>query len=129
MRREFNSYLGGYKMADKNDQVFEAIEVAKATGKLKKGTNEVTKIIERGQAKLVAYAKDVEPKEITMHIPLLCKEKSVMCFEVDSKEELGTAAGVARGTAAVAITEEGEAKKILAELTKAAPKAEPEKTE
>jgi|TARA_Y100000310_G_scaffold91953_1_gene89486 large subunit ribosomal protein L7Ae len=113
-------------MADKNDQVFEAIEVAKATGKLKKGTNEVTKVIERGQAKLVAHAKDVEPKEITMHLPLLCKEKGVLCYEVDSKEELGTAAGVARGTSAVAITEEGEAKKIIAELVKAAPKEKKE---
>ena len=45
-------------MADHTmNKVYEAIEVAKATGKLRKGTNEVTKSIERGQAKLVAYAK------------------------------------------------------------------------
>ena len=102
---------------DTMNKVYEAIEVAKATGKLRKGTNEVTKSIERGQAKLVAYAKDVEPKEITMHLPLLSKEKEVLCFEVDSKEELGAAAGLALGTSAVSIIEEGEAKKILAELT------------
>ncbi len=30
------------------DKVLEAIEVAKATGKIKKGTNEVTKALERG---------------------------------------------------------------------------------
>ncbi len=107
-------------MAEKEtaNKAFEAIEMAKATGKLRKGTNEVTKVIERGQAKLVVYAKDVEPKEITMHIPLLCKEKGVPCIEVDSKEELGAAAGLPVGTASVAIIEEGEAKKIVAEIAK-----------
>tara|TARA_Y100000310_G_scaffold336483_1_gene421131 strand:+ start:2432 stop:2770 length:339 start_codon:yes stop_codon:yes gene_type:complete len=112
-------------MADKDtiNKVYEAIEVAKATGKLKKGTNEVTKSIERGTAKLVAVAGDVEPKEITMHMPLLSEEKKILCVEVDSKEELGAAAGLPVGTAAVSITEEGEAKKIIAELS-AKPKKE-----
>ena len=50
------------------DNVLEAIEVAKATGKIKKGSNEVTKAIEKGTAKLVAYASDVEPKEVVMHM-------------------------------------------------------------
>ncbi|MDP7116276.1 MAG: ribosomal L7Ae/L30e/S12e/Gadd45 family protein [Candidatus Woesearchaeota archaeon] len=100
------------------NKVYEAIEVAKATGKLRKGCNEVTKVVERGQAKLVATAKDVEPKEVIMHLPLLSKEKGIPCIEVDSKEELGAAAGLPVGTAAVAVVEEGEAKKIIAELTK-----------
>lgn len=98
------------------DNILEAIEVANATGKIKKGSNEVTKAIERGSAKLVAYAKDVEPKEIIMHIPLLCKEKEITCFEVATKEELGAAAGIEVGTAAVAIIAEGEAKSIIEKL-------------
>lgn len=106
-------------MAEKNETVeklFEAIEVAKATGKIRKGSNEVTKALERGIAKVVAVAKDVSPPEIVMHIPLLAKEKGVACFQVDSKEELGTAAGLEVGTAAIAIIEEGEAKAIIKEL-------------
>ena len=63
------------------DKVYEAIEVAKATGKLRKGTNEATKAIEKGQAKLVVIAKDINPPEITMHIPLLSEEKGIPCFE------------------------------------------------
>ena len=51
------------------EQVYEAVEVAKATGKIKKGANEVTKAIEKGTAKLVAVAEDVQPPEIVMHIP------------------------------------------------------------
>lgn len=98
------------------DKLYAAIEVAKATGKIRKGANEVTKSVEKGEAKLVLYAKDVTPPEITMHIPLLCKEKGVPCYEVPSKEELGAAAGLSVGTTAVAIAQEGEAKQLLKEL-------------
>ncbi len=98
------------------DKVFEAIEVAKATGKVSKGTNETTKQIERGNAKLVAIAKDVSPPEITMHIPLLCEEKGVACVQVPTKEELGAAAGIDVGTASVTITQEGEAKDLVKEI-------------
>lgn len=102
-----------------NEKVYQAIELAKSTGKIKKGTNEATKVIEKGQAKLVAIASDVSPKEIVMHMPILCKEKGIMCFVVGTKEELGAAAGIPVGTAAVAITKEGEAKDLIAELSKA----------
>ena len=111
------------KMADEIsketiDKVYEAIEVAKKTGKIKKGTNEVTKAIERGEAKLVAYAKDVNPPEVTMHIPLLCEEKGISCVEVPSKEELGVAAGIGVPKVSVAVTEEGEAAKLVKEVNK-----------
>ncbi len=98
------------------DKVFEAIEVAKATGKVSKGTNETTKQIERGNAKLVAIAKDVSPPEITMHIPMLCEEKEVVCVQVPTKEELGAAAGLEVGTSSVTITQEGEAKDLVKEI-------------
>jgi large subunit ribosomal protein L7Ae len=101
-----------------SEKLYEAIEVAKATGKIRKGANEVTKAIEKGEAKLVLYAKDVQPPEITMHIPLLAKEKGIACFEVASKDELGAAAGLSVGTTAVAIVVEGEAKAILKDIIK-----------
>ena len=100
------------------EKVYQAIELAKTTGKLKKGVNEVTKAIERGTAKLVAYAADVSPAEVVMHLPLLCKEKKTMCYKVGTKEELGAAAGLSLGTTAVAIVVEGEAKNILKDLVK-----------
>lgn len=104
-------------MADENaEKVYEAVEIARTTGKIKRGTNEVTKIIERGNAKLVVYAKDVTPPEITMHLPLLCKEKGVPCAEVPSKEELGAAAGIDVGTASIVVVQEGEAKNIIKEI-------------
>lgn len=104
-------------MADNTDKALEAIEVAKTTGKIRKGINEATKAIEKGQAKLVAIAKDVNPPEVTMHIPLLCKEKNIPLVEIATKEELGASAGIGVGTSAVAITQEGEAKKIIKEIS------------
>ena len=98
------------------NKAYEAIEVAKATGKIKKGTNEVTKAIEKGTAKFVAVANDVNPKEIVMHLPMLAKEKNILLIEVNTRDELGAAAGLDVPTVAVAITEEGDAKKILKEF-------------
>ena len=69
-------------MADEA-KVLEAIEIARTSGKIRKGSNEATKAIEKGDAKLVVYAADVTPKEIVMHLPLLCKEKNIPCI-VDS---------------------------------------------
>ena len=102
------------------DKALEAIEVARNTGKLRKGTNEVTKVLERGQAKLVAIAKDVSPAEIVMHIPLLAKEKGVPCVTVNTKDELGTAAGLSVGTSTVVVVEEGDASKLIKELSEKA---------
>ena len=94
-------------------KILEIVEVARTTGKIRKGANETTKAIEKGEAKLVVYAADVSPREIIMHLPLLCKDKNVLCVEVSRKEDLGAAAGLAVGTAAVAVVNEGEAKAAL----------------
>ncbi len=104
-------------MADVN-KTYEAIEIARKTGKLSKGTNEVTKHIERGDAKLVIIAKDVNPPEVIMHIKPLCKEKKIPFVEVPSKEELGAAAGLSVGTASVAIVKEGDAKDLIKDLSR-----------
>jgi len=37
-------------------------------------------------------AQDVDPKEILMHIPILCKEREIPLVEVPSKTELGKSA-------------------------------------
>ncbi len=89
---------------------YQIIEEARKTGKIEKGVNEVTKAIERGTAKFVAYAKDVNPKEIVQHLPVLCNEKKIPCEEVDSREKLGIAAGIKVPASSVVVIEEGEAK-------------------
>jgi large subunit ribosomal protein L7Ae len=96
--------------------VYQVIEKAKKTGKIEKGTNEVTKAIERGVAKLVVYAGDVDPKEIVAHLPVLCKEKGIVCKEVDSKQKLGIAVGIPVPASSIAIIDAGDAEKDIAAL-------------
>ena len=91
--------------------IYETIENARKSGKIEKGINEVTKAIERGTAKLVVYAKDVDPAEIIQHIPILCKEKGIKCEEADSKEKLGVAVGIKVPCSSIAVIDLGEDKK------------------
>jgi len=89
--------------------IYNLIELARKTGKIEKGTNEVTKAIERGTAKFVAYASDVDPKEIVQHLPVLCNEKKVPYKEVDSKQKLGIAVGLPVSASSIVIIDSGEA--------------------
>ncbi len=97
-------------------KALEALEIAKDTGRIKKGINEATKSIERGIARLVLVAEDVEPQEVIMYLPGLCDDKKAPYIFVKSKTDLGNAAGIDRPTAAVAIIVEGKAKDIVDDL-------------
>jgi large subunit ribosomal protein L7Ae len=97
-------------------KALEAIEVAKDSGRIKKGINEATKCIERGIAKLVVVAEDVEPQEIIMYLPGLADDRKAPYIFVSSKNDLGNAAGIERPTAAVAIVVEGKAKGLVDDL-------------
>jgi len=101
------------------EKALQAIEVARNTGKIRIGTNEATKAAERGTAKLIIAAEDVQPKEVVMHLPPLCAEKKIPFATVKTRAELGKAAGIDVPTAAVAILEAGDAKKLIEELAKA----------
>ena len=85
--------------------VYDIVEKAAKAKKVDKGVNEVTKAVERGTAKAIVVAKDIEPKELTAHLPILAKEKGIAFFEADSKEKLGISVGINRPAAAIAILE------------------------
>ncbi|MGM0592100.1 MAG: 50S ribosomal protein L7Ae [Halobacteriota archaeon] len=95
--------------ADLAERAVDALEVARDTGTVKKGTNETTKAVERGNAKLVYIAEDVEPEEIVMHLPELAEEKGIPFIYVDTQDDIGHAAGLEVGSAAAAIVDAGEA--------------------
>jgi large subunit ribosomal protein L7Ae len=95
---------------------YAIVEKVRKSGKIDRGTNEVTKAVERGVAKAVFYAKDVEPKEVVLHLPVLCKEKGIPCIEVDSKKNLGIAAGINVGASSIAVIEAGDAAKEISSL-------------
>jgi large subunit ribosomal protein L7Ae len=102
------------------------VEKARKSGKIDKGTNEVTKAIERGVAKAVFYAADVEPKEIVSHLSVISKEKGIPCIEVDSKQKLGIAVGIPVSASAVAILVAGDAESDLAGMKIEKPKVQEE---
>jgi large subunit ribosomal protein L7Ae len=101
---------------DLQNDALALLERFRETGRIKKGTNETTKVVERGVAKLVYIAKDVEPPEIVAHLPLLCDEKNVPYLYINTKSMLGQAAGLHVSCAAVAVVDEGENKKELKDL-------------
>ncbi|RJX16297.1 50S ribosomal protein L7ae [Candidatus Bathyarchaeota archaeon] len=100
------------------EAAYEALRIARETGKIKRGTNETTKSVERGIAKLVLIAEDVEPPEIVAHLPLLCEERKIPYVYVPSKEKLGEAAGIEVRAASATIIEPGESKQIIDEIVK-----------
>ena len=100
------------------NESLELLERVRETGKIKKGTNETTKAVERGIAKLVYIAEDVDPPEIVAHLPLLCEEKKIPYVYVKKKSELGAACGIDVAAASCAIVDEGENKAALENLIK-----------
>ncbi|MFB6079466.1 MAG: 50S ribosomal protein L7Ae [Haloferacaceae archaeon] len=102
--------------ADLADDALEALEVARDTGAVKKGTNETTKAVERGNAALILVAEDVSPEEIVMHLPELADEKGVPYVFVETQDELGRAAGLEVGSAAAAIVDAGEAEETVEDV-------------
>jgi len=96
--------------------IYEIVEKARKTGKVEKGTNEVTKALERGTAKLVVAAEDVDPKEIVQHLAILAKEKNIPYQAADSKQKLGISVGLNVGCASIAVIEAGDADKDIASL-------------
>jgi len=98
------------------DKAYQLVEIARDGGKLRKGTNEVTKLVERGEAQLVVMAEDVQPEEILAHMPLLCEDRAVPYAYVPSKQELGVAAGLGKATASCAILDPGKGKPMMDEL-------------
>ena len=99
------------------DKALQVVQVAKDSGKIRKGTNESTKAIERGIAKLVVIAEDVEPPQVVAHLPILCDERKIPYLFVPSRLDLGRSAGIDVGCAAVSVVEAGEGSDTLKDLT------------
>lgn len=99
-----------YKVPDKiKDQIKSSLNIISEAkdSKIRKGMNEVTKSIERSQAKLVVMAEDVNPPEILYHIPLLCEEKNIPYTYVSNKKILGKAVNINVQASAIAIENAG----------------------
>ncbi len=88
------------------DAIFDLVSSCK-DGAVCRGSNEVTKAAERGSAKLIVMAMDVNPPELLAHIPMICEEKDIPFGYVKSQEFLGKESGLPEGvkTASIALLE------------------------
>ncbi len=111
-----DSYIKFKVSSDVVAKTYEALQMTKQSGRLKKGINEVTKSAERGIATFVVIAEDITPEEVVMHLPGLCEQKNIPYSYVPSKLELGKAIGMNVPCAAVAVENPGNAKEALNEV-------------
>jgi len=109
--------------------ILEALRVASTSGKVKKGTNEATKAIERGTSKLIIIAEDVEPPEVVAHLPILCEEQGAAFVFVPTKQELGNSLGIEITSAAAAILDAGDAQHIVDQIIETISKIKGGKTD
>jgi large subunit ribosomal protein L7Ae len=101
------------------EAAYEALRQARQTGKIRKGTNETTKAIERATAKLVIIAEDVEPPEVVAHLPIICEERNVPFVYVPTKDKMGPALGIDIGAAAACIIDSGESQGLIDQIIEA----------
>ncbi|KAK9806050.1 hypothetical protein WJX73_008996 [Symbiochloris irregularis] len=71
---------------------------------VKYGINHITQLVEAGKAQLVAIAHDVDPIELVVWLPVLCKKMNVPYVIVKGKARLGTVVHKKTATA-LALTE------------------------
>jgi large subunit ribosomal protein L7Ae len=82
------------------------------------GLQEVTRAIERKTAKLVIIASNVEPPELTLWMPTLCRTSGVPYAIIKDKARLGEAIGQKTATAIAFTDVKSEDEKTLKNLTK-----------
>jgi large subunit ribosomal protein L7Ae len=111
------SYVKFEVSSDVVSKTYEALQLAKQSGTVRKGSNEVTKSIERGLATLVVIAGDVEPEEVVIHIPTLCEQKKIPYSYVPSKADLGKSIGMNVPCTAVAVENAGGAANAIRDIT------------
>lgn len=105
---EINPKATPLASAELTKSILELINRATQYKQLKRGANEATKSLNRGQAQLIIMAADTDPIEILMHIPLLCEDKNVIYVFVPSKQSLGRACGVSRSVICCSIIEDDD---------------------
>eukprot|EP00201_Polytomella_parva_P006327 CAMPEP_0175087176 /NCGR_PEP_ID=MMETSP0052_2-20121109/29682_1 /TAXON_ID=51329 ORGANISM="Polytomella parva, Strain SAG 63-3" /NCGR_SAMPLE_ID=MMETSP0052_2 /ASSEMBLY_ACC=CAM_ASM_000194 /LENGTH=128 /DNA_ID=CAMNT_0016359487 /DNA_START=107 /DNA_END=493 /DNA_ORIENTATION=- len=95
-----------YPLADAklSNTILDIVQQASNYKQLKRGSNEVTKTLNRGISEFVVIAADTEPFEILLHLPLLAEDKNVPYVFIPSKAALGRACGLSMPVIAASIT-------------------------
>ena len=115
-----NSYVKFETPESVEKKLLDLVENSFRSGKIKKGTNEVIKSIERGESKVVVIAEDVAPPEVVYYLPMLCEERKVPYGFVKKKSDLGAKVGIA-SAASISVVDVGSKgeenlKQVVSEL-------------
>jgi len=81
------------------------------------GINEITSLVEQKKARLVAIAHDVDPIELVVWLPALCRKQGVPYCIVKGKARLGAAVNMKTATAVALTSVEKEDLKDMTSLT------------
>ncbi|XP_014673161.1 PREDICTED: 60S ribosomal protein L7a-like [Priapulus caudatus] len=101
------------RAAGKEDQPTKRAPVVRS------GVNTVTTLIEQKKAQLVIIAHDVEPIEIVVHLPTLCRKMGVPYCIVKGKARLGCVVGRKTATCLAIATINPEDRASLSKLSEA----------
>jgi large subunit ribosomal protein L7Ae len=91
------------KLADAKSKG-ESLDTIKRPLSVISGINHVTSLVESDRAKLVVIANDVDPVELVLWLPALCRKKNIPYVIVKSKSRLGQLIGK-KTTSVVALPE------------------------
>jgi len=83
---------------------------------VKYGLNHVTGLVEQKKAKLVVIAHDVDPIELVLWLPTLCRKKGIPYVIVKGKARLGRVVNQKTAAALVVVDVDQKDKKDLADL-------------
>lgn len=86
---------------------------------LRNGLKDVQKHLRKGEHGLVVFAGDVYPIEIMCHLPVVCEDKNIPYCYTPSRQDIGTAMGVKRGSLMVLIKEHADYKDLYEEIKSA----------
>jgi len=82
---------------------------------VRNGLKDVQARIRKGEKGLVVFAGDVTPVDVMCHLPAVCEEKQLPYVFTPSRQLLGTAMGVKRGSLMVMIREHEDYKDLFDE--------------
>ncbi|KAG6795141.1 H/ACA ribonucleoprotein complex subunit 2-like protein [Apis mellifera caucasica] len=98
-------------------KIYKCIKKAsKHKSYLRNGLKDVQKHLRKGEKGLVVFAGDVFPIEIMCHLPIVCEDKNIPYCYTPSRQDIGTAMGVKRGSLMVLIKEHEEYKDLYEEI-------------